>query len=88
MTEQFASVRIDTLELAIETVIHDARIPKTLRTALEVYQGQQAELNMPEMAIMRCGQTGAPARRRLPVRARQRPIPVGHKTLPTRTTFL
>jgi hypothetical protein len=36
MAEQFTSEGIDALEQAIQTVIHDARIPKTLRTALEV----------------------------------------------------
>jgi hypothetical protein len=39
MAEQFTSEGIDALAQAIQTVIHDARIPKTLRTALEVYKG-------------------------------------------------
>ena len=39
MREQSESVRIDTLQQAIERVVRDARLPRTLRTALEVYQG-------------------------------------------------
>jgi hypothetical protein len=50
MTEQFTSAHSDTLEQAIQTIIHDARIPKTLRTALEVYKGNR------ETGTMRAGQ--------------------------------
>jgi hypothetical protein len=54
MAEQFTSVRNDALEQAIRTIIHDARIPKTLRTALEVYKGNR------EIGMVRAGQA-APA---------------------------
>jgi hypothetical protein len=39
MTEQLTIAPVITLEQAIQTVIHDLRIPKKLRTALAVYQG-------------------------------------------------
>jgi hypothetical protein len=45
MTRQSIIARQDALEQAILTVIKDARIPKTLRTALEVYGRQWAEPN-------------------------------------------
>jgi len=45
MTKPLTTVRVDALEQAIRTVIHDLRIPKDLRTALAVYQNQRAELN-------------------------------------------
>jgi len=38
MTEQLTMARVDALEDAIQTVMHDLRIPKDLRTALAVYQ--------------------------------------------------
>jgi hypothetical protein len=38
MREQSESVRIDTLQQALQRVIRDARLPRTLRTALEFYQ--------------------------------------------------
>jgi hypothetical protein len=41
MTEQQHAARITDLERAIQTVIHDLRVPKKLRTALAVYQKQR-----------------------------------------------
>lgn len=45
MTEQHTIVRVDALENAIETVLHDLRVPKRLRTALAAYQNERAGLN-------------------------------------------
>jgi hypothetical protein len=45
MTKRSTIVRSDLLELAIETVIQDTRIPKDLRTALAAYRNQRAFLN-------------------------------------------
>ena len=42
MAEQSVSVGTDTLQRAIQQIIHDPRLPRTLRTALEVYQGNCA----------------------------------------------
>jgi hypothetical protein len=50
MAQRLTSVRSDTLERAIQTVLHDVRIPKRLRTALEVYKGNR------ETGTMRAGQ--------------------------------
>lgn len=41
MSEQLATVGINSLEQAIQTLIHDLRIPEKLRTALAVYQDMQ-----------------------------------------------
>jgi hypothetical protein len=41
MTEQPHAVRMTSLDRAIETVTHDLRVPKKLRTALAVYQKQR-----------------------------------------------
>ncbi len=41
MAEQPASGRNDPLQQAIQKVIRDARLPSTLRAALEVYQGNR-----------------------------------------------
>jgi hypothetical protein len=57
MTTQSTISRHDALEQAILTVIHDARIPKTLRTALGVYRRRWAEPNNPEAGTMRPGHT-------------------------------
>jgi hypothetical protein len=62
MIGQLTTVPIDNLEQAIKIVIHDARIPKTLRTALGVYGAQSAELNKSEVGTMRYGKT-EPTRR-------------------------
>ena len=57
MTEHLTRAGFDALEQAIQTVIHDSRVPKTLRTALGVYQDQLAILNNRETAMMRAGLT-------------------------------
>jgi hypothetical protein len=57
MAEQFTSARIDTLEQAIQTIAHDDRVPKTLRTALEAYQERRAELNKAEFGRKLSGRT-------------------------------
>jgi hypothetical protein len=41
MAEQQHIVRVDVLEEAIETLVHDRRVPKRLRTALAVYQNER-----------------------------------------------
>src|ERR1700735_2072856 len=51
-------MRIDALEKAIETVLHDRRIPRKLRTALAVCQEQRAQLNHFEISSPWVGQTG------------------------------
>jgi hypothetical protein len=56
MTEHLIRAGLDTLEQAIQTVILDPRIPKTLRTALGVYQDQRVVLNNRETTVMRAGQ--------------------------------
>jgi hypothetical protein len=58
MTEDLTRAGFDALEQAIQTVIHDARVPKTLRTALGIYQDQRAVVNDRKIALMRAGQTG------------------------------
>jgi hypothetical protein len=45
MTKQSSIVRADPFELAIETVIHDTRVPRHLRTALAAYRSQRANPN-------------------------------------------
>jgi len=42
MAEQSVNVDTDTLQRAIQQIIHDPRLPRTLRTALEIYQGNRA----------------------------------------------
>jgi hypothetical protein len=59
MTEHLTKTGFDALDQAIQTVIHDPRVPKTLRTALGVYQDQRAVLNNRETDVMRAGQTEA-----------------------------
>jgi hypothetical protein len=58
MTEQVSAVRIRTLEEAVQTVIHDLRIPKKLRVCLAAYQDQAAHLNEREIRIPPADQTG------------------------------
>jgi uncharacterized protein (UPF0147 family) len=57
MAEQFTSARIDTLEQAIQAIVHDDRVPKALRTALEAYQERRVELNKAEHRRMLSGWT-------------------------------
>jgi hypothetical protein len=57
MTEHLTGVSFDALAQAIQTVIHDSRVPNVLRTALGVYQDQRAVLNNPETAMVRAGET-------------------------------
>jgi hypothetical protein len=52
MTEQRNVVRVDNLETAIETVLHDLRVPKRLRAALAVYHNQRAGLNNRRLRIL------------------------------------
>ena len=52
MTEQMIIVRADALEQAIQTLIHDLRVPKKLRTALAVYQNQRAGLNSHGLSLL------------------------------------
>jgi hypothetical protein len=56
MTEHLTGPGFDALEQAIQTVIHDPRVPKMLRTALGAYQDQRAVLNKRETTVMRAGQ--------------------------------
>src|SRR5271155_5825078 len=58
MAEQRNIVPVDALEKAIETVLHDRRVPKKLRTALAVCQEQRAQLNNCEIGKPWVGQTG------------------------------
>ncbi len=60
MTEQSTIVRSDLLEQAIQTVIHDRRIPQNLRLALAVYQSQGAESKGLGISIRPSGQTALP----------------------------
>jgi hypothetical protein len=55
MTEQRNVVRVDNLETAIETVLHDLRVPKSLRAALAVYHNQRAGLNNRGLRILAGG---------------------------------
>ena len=57
MTEQLTITPIVTLEQAIQRLIHDLRIPEELRTALEVYQGLESDLNDLEMCMLPAEQT-------------------------------
>ena len=43
MTDQLTIVRAEALQQAIQTVIHDFRVPKELRTALAVYQKRRRD---------------------------------------------
>jgi hypothetical protein len=52
MTEQMIIVRADALEQAIQTLIHDLRVPKKLRTALAVYQNQRSGLNNRGLSLL------------------------------------
>jgi hypothetical protein len=56
MTEQVSGARIKTLTEAIQTVIHDLRIPKKLRLSLAAYQDQAAHLREGENHIPLVGQ--------------------------------
>jgi hypothetical protein len=58
MTEQRIIVRVDSLEQAIQTVIHDRRIPQRLRIALAFYQ--RAELNRRGISMLAGGPTEPP----------------------------
>jgi hypothetical protein len=57
MTKHLTRTDFDVLEHAIQTVINDSRVPKTLRTALGVYQDRRAALNNRETAMIRAGKT-------------------------------
>jgi hypothetical protein len=52
MTEQVTIMGADALEQAIQTLIHDLRVPKKLRTALVVYQNQRAGLNNRGLSLL------------------------------------
>jgi hypothetical protein len=56
MSEQLATVGINSLEQAIQTVIHDLRIPEKLRTDLAVYQGLQDDPNNLDIGVLRAEQ--------------------------------
>ena len=58
MTEQQHVVRIDVLEKAIETLIHDHRVPERLRTALAVYQNQRTGLNTRGLSLLPAKSSG------------------------------
>jgi len=60
MTEHLTRAGFDALAQAIQTVIHDSRIPNALRTALRVYQDERPVLNNRETGMMRAGQTESP----------------------------
>jgi hypothetical protein len=57
MTEQRTTVRIIALEQAIQTVVHDLRVPEKLRTALAVYQDVSNDPNYHEIDTPRTEQT-------------------------------
>ena len=59
MTPQSTVVRSDALDQAIQIVIRNVRIPKSLRTALEAYQGQWSQPSEPEIGTLNSGQTEA-----------------------------
>jgi hypothetical protein len=52
MTEQVTIMCADALEGAVQTLIHDLRVPKKLRTALAVYQSQRAGLNNRGLSVL------------------------------------
>ena len=58
MTEQMIIVRADALEQAIQTLIHDLRVPKKLRTALAVYQNQRSGLNNRGLSLLPARSSG------------------------------
>jgi hypothetical protein len=58
MSEQHTIVRVDALENAIETVLHDLRVPKRLRTALAAYQNERAGLNSRGLSLLQGGSSG------------------------------
>jgi hypothetical protein len=58
MSEQHTIVRVDALENAIETVLHDLRVPKRLRTALAAYQNERAGLNSRGLSLLQGRSSG------------------------------
>lgn len=60
MTEQMIIMRADALEQAIQTLIHDLRVPKKLRTALAVYQNQRAGLDNRGLSLLPARSSGQP----------------------------
>jgi hypothetical protein len=60
MTEQMIIMRADALEHAIQTLIHDLRVPKKLRTALAVYQNQRAGLVNRGLSLLPARSSGQP----------------------------
>jgi hypothetical protein len=57
MTEHLTIAHIITLEQALQTVIHDLRVPEKLRTALVDYQDQRRNLDNRGLGMLRAEQT-------------------------------
>jgi hypothetical protein len=58
MTEPRHLERVDSFETAIETLLHDLRVPKRLRGALAAYQIQRAALDNRGLSLLRGGSSG------------------------------